>query len=385
MVDLNQVAAELATSTPKIIFPASPALEQMLMTSQDLIGCRVPGMICPSPNPTQYVNPAGSTPSPTQPGPTEPSTTKPDRWHFLFTPFVYLPITIYGDATVKGFDADISLGPSTVLSSIRNTLEFAFLGRTEAWTPDYRLGLILGGDYVAVGQNNTFTRQNSDRLVDAVINRVTDRIQNRLDDSQRQLIADLIKNSGLTNDQIRDRIEAIVGQRLGEIIPTQLRSDVKVQTWSIRLAAAYRFYNASQVNPKGVATEFDLGPFLVDVMGGLRLGGTSGEVDVTSNLGGEGTFNKSVFTVVPLIGVRFRYNAAHNLALVAAGSTAGFGIDTLWQWDAMGGVDWMFSGNTSLGVGWRFAGISYETGSGRDAFGVNLNNNGPYLSFTFRF
>ncbi|MFM7449012.1 MAG: hypothetical protein ACKO24_10495 [Leptolyngbyaceae cyanobacterium] len=42
----------------------------------------------------------------------------------------------------------------------------------------------------------------------------------------------------------------------------------------------------------------------------------------------------------------------------------------------MGGLDWMFSGNTSLGVGWCFAGISYETGSGRDAFGVNLNNNG---------
>lgn len=387
-VRLKPVAANLTGSSILALSPGT-VTDPLLLAEQPVVDCPQGG--CTPPNPESIPPQPDTTSSPTEQSPTtiEPlptsAATQPERWHFLLQPYIYLPFSIYGDATVKGYTADVSLGPDSIFSAIRNSLQFAFLGRAEAWTPNYRLGFILGGDYLAAGKDNTFTRPDPDRLADAVINRVADQVQNRLDDSQRRLITALIENSGLDNGQIQSQIETIVGQKLSEVVPTDFQSNVQVQNWSTDLAFAYRFYNASKVNPKGVATEFDLGPFLFDVIGGIRLGGTSGQLDVTSNLGGEGNFNNSVFNVSPLLGGRFRLNVSRKLALVIAGSVSGFGINTLWQYEALSGLDWKVWGNTSVGLGYRFAGINFNTGSGLDAFGVNLSNNGPYLSFTFRF
>jgi hypothetical protein len=293
-------------------------------------------------------------------------------------------VTIYGDATVKGFTSNVTLPPSEVFSAIRNTFEFGLTGKVEAWTPNYRFGILLNGDYIEQGKQDNFTRPNPDRLLDLAINRVANRIRDRVDDTLRQQIADYLQ--GRLDGRIQEQIEARLNARLNQIIPSEFRSDLQVQTWNVDLAFAYRFYNESQVNPKGVATEFDLGPFVADALIGVRIGGISSNLDVETNLGGEGSFSRSITLAQPLLGARFRYNFSPHLAALIQGSVAGFSISSLGlSWQALGGLDWMFSGNTSLGIGYRFAYIGYETGSGRDAFGVSLYNNGPYLSVTFRF
>lgn len=317
---------------------------------------------------------------------TPPSTSAQpaNRWHFLIQPYVYLPISVYGDATVKGFTTDIALDAGDIFSSVKNTFEFGLTGRLEAWTPNYHLGFLFGGEYMALGKNSTSTRPNPNRLLDLAINRVEARIQARVDERLGSQIADYLQ--GRLDGQIRQEVEARLGARLEDVIPSEFESDVQIEAWSIDLAVAYRFYNESRVTPQGVATEFDLGPFLFDVIGGVRIGGISGDLDVETNLGGEGSFSRSVTIAKPLISARFRYNLSRNLATVIAGSVAGFGIGDLGlQWEVMSGLDWMFSGNTSVGIGYRFAYLEYETGSGRDEFDVSLSNNGPYLSFTFRF
>ncbi|MBL1174912.1 outer membrane protein [Pantanalinema sp. GBBB05] len=321
---------------------------------------------------------------PTESPDTPESTTTANKWHFLFQPYIYLPLSIYGDATVKGFSTDFAAGASTIFSAARNTFEFGFLGRLEGWTPDYHWGFLLNGDYVELGEQNSFTRPNPNRFLDLAINRIADRIEARVDSVLRQQIADYLK--GKLDGRIQAQIEARLGAKLAKIIPSSFESDVQVQAWNVDIAGAYRFYNSSQVNPKGVATEFDLGPYLIDLMAGIRLAGVSGDLDVSTNLGGEGDFSRSVTTVKPLLGTRFRYNLSPRLAAVLAGSIAGFDIGNLGlNWEIMGGLDWMFSGNTSVGLGYRFAYMKYKSGSGSDAFEVSASNNGPYLTFTFRF
>lgn len=312
------------------------------------------------------------------------STTTANKWHFLFQPYIYLPLSMYGDATVKGFSTEFATGASTIFSTVRNTFEFGFLGRLEGWTPNYHWGFLLNGDYVELGRQNSFTRPNPTRFLDLAINRIADRIEARVDSVLRQQIADYLK--GKLDGRIQAQIEARLGAKLAKIIPSSFESDVQVQAWNVDLAGAYRFYNPSQVNPKGVATEFDLGPYLIDLMAGIRLAGVSSDLDVSTNLGGEGDFSRSVTTVKPLLGTRFRYNLSPRLAAVLAGSIAGFDIGNLGlNWEIMGGLDWMFSGNTSVGLGYRFAYLKYKSGSGSDAFEVSVSNNGPYLTFTFRF
>lgn len=243
---------------------------------------------------------------------------------------------------------------------------------------------MFNGDYVKLGKQNSLTRPNPDRFVDLAVDRIADRIQERVDDRFREQIADYIQ--GRLDDRIREQIEDRINAKLEDIIPSEFSSNVEVQTWNVDLAAAYRFYDQSQVNPKGVATEFDLGFFLFDIIGGVRILGMSENLDVDTNLGGEGNFNSSVTIAQPLLGARLRLNFSDNLAGVFLGTVAGFNIGSLGlSWQAIAGLDWMFSGNTSVGIGYRFAYFEYETGSGRDKFSVSLNNNGPYLNLTFRF
>ncbi|HEY9616838.1 MAG TPA: hypothetical protein V6C64_08360 [Microcoleaceae cyanobacterium] len=328
-----------------------------------------------------------TTAGPSSEPPTTPeseATTPTNKWHLLFQPYVYFPLSIYGDTTVKGFNADFAADASTIFSAVTNTFKFGFFGRLEGWTPDYHWGFLLDGNYLELGRKNNFTRPNPDRFLDLAINRIADRIQAKVDSVLRQQIADYLKNK--LDGRIQAELEARLGAKLNKIIPSEFESDVKIQSWNVDLAGAYRIYNQSQVNPKGVATEFDLGPYLLDLAIGVRIAGVSGDLNITTNLGGEGDFSRSVTTVKPLLGTRFRYNFSPRLAAVLAGTIAGFDIGTLGlNWEVMGGLDWMFSGNTSVGLGYRFSYLKYKSGSGSDAFEVSASSNGPYMTFTFRF
>lgn len=385
-------------------------------------------------SPTESASPAPESPTPTEsPANQEPAAnaSQSNRWHFLLQPYMYLPLSIYGNANIRGFDVNVNVGPDQVFSAVRNDLEFAFFGRLETWSPNYRWGILLNGDYLAGGKNGARTLPSFDRLDELILlgtaklirreldgsirtqlsdqiqQAVNQRINERLDGPIRERLAELLRQrlDGRLRDRlaevirdrieevirdrldgsIRDQIKDLIQERLDQIIPSDLKSDVKIQTWSADLAFAYRFFNESQAKPNA-ATEFELGPFLFDLIAGVRFTGSNGELDTETNLGVQRSASRSVTRVLPLAGARIRYNAAHNLALVVAGTVAGFDISSLGlQWEALAGVDWMFSGNTSVGLGYRFAGNQYKIGSGRDAFSFNLNNNGPYLSLTFRF
>lgn len=70
-------------------------------------------------------------------------------------------------------------------------------------------------------------------------------------------------------------------------------------------------------------------------------------------------------------------------AIVQKGSVSGFGIGGLNQYAIQGGVDWMFSGNTSLGLGYCASFLDYSSSSSE--VDLDVNQNGPYLNFGFRF
>lgn len=376
-VELNPPTSTLSDAAfTDVVQATSPSLElaQVRPAANGVSGPPVPAF------------PASTTPASTgtpaeSPTTTEPQATAPvNKWHFLFQPYVIAPLSIYGHATVRGYRADFNAGPSSIYSKFFDTFQFGALGRLEGWTPNYRLGFLLNGEYLSFRGQNNFTRPNPNRLLDIAINRVADRIQARVDDTLRQQIADYL--AGRLDGTIRNQIEARLGAKLETIIPSSFKSDTRIQTWNVDLAGAYRFYNQSQVNPKGVATEFDLGPYLIDIIGGVRIAGVSSDLNVTTNLGGEFDVSRSITTVKPVLGTRFRYNFSPYLAGVIAGSVAGFSIGSLGlNWEAAGGLDWMFSGNTSVGLGYRFAYTGYKS----DNVDVSAYNNGPYLTFTFRF
>jgi hypothetical protein len=119
------------------------------------------------------------------------------------------------------------------------------------------------------------------------------------------------------------------------------------------------------------------------VLGGLNITSLNTQLDLSTNLGGEGEFSTSKTVVSPLLGGRFRWNATPELAVVLSGSVSGFGIGGLTQYGVLGGVNWMFSGNTSVGLGYRFGFLDYDSGSSE--VDLNVDQNGPYLNFGFRF
>jgi hypothetical protein len=67
-----------------------------------------------------------------------------DRWHFKFQPYGTIPISTYGNATIKGRTIDYHLN----LGSLLDILQFAGSGRMEAWNGN--LGFIIDAYYVSL-------------------------------------------------------------------------------------------------------------------------------------------------------------------------------------------------------------------------------------------
>lgn len=275
-----------------------------------------------------------------------------EQWHFLFVPYIYVPLFISGSADYKGtenfrnnfspggFDPagdpnasrDFEFTPSQVRTAIKDSLNFAAFGGLEAWSPSYNLGVLANVDYLSVSSGDTFTRP--------------------------------VRRPGFA-----------------DFIPTELNSALNTQLWNADLAASYRFYDAAKASPEGLDTEFDLGPFVFDVLGGVNLTSINSQLGLSTNLGGDGQFTTSNTVISPLLGGRFRWNANPRLAVLASGSVSGFGIGGLMKYSFQGGVDWLFSGNTSLGLGYRLGFLDYNSSD----VDLNVDQNGPYLNFGFRF
>lgn len=273
-----------------------------------------------------------------------------EQWHFLLVPYVYVPFNISGSATFKGTEEfrnnflgdlndpsrdpsrDFEFLPSEIRTALQNSLNFAFLSGLEAWTPNYTIGILANFDYLSLSSGETLTRG--------------------------------VRRPGFA-----------------DFIPTEVNTALNTQLWNVDLAASYRFYDAARANPDGLNTEFDLGPFVFDVLGGLSLVQINTQLGLNTNLGGSGQFNSTRTVISPLIGGRFRWNASPKLAVLLSGTVSGFGLSGLTQYGIQGGVDWMFSGNTTLGAGYRFGFLDYSSSQ----VDLNVNQNGPYLNIGFRF
>lgn len=268
-----------------------------------------------------------------------------NKWHFLITPYVYIPFSISGSATFQGSDftnqfvgnfnnpsRDFDFSPSQITAALRNSLNFVFFSGFEAWNPNYKWGVVGNFDYVSLSTDSTVNRN--------------------------------VRIPGA-----------------GAFIPAQINADLTTQLMRVDLTGSYRFYDPARVNPEGVLSEFDLGPFVFDALGGLTLTQVNARIGLSTNLGGSGQFNTSRTVVSPLIGGRVRWNANPKLAVVGTGTISGFGIGGLMQYGIQGGVDWMFSGNTTLGAGYRFGFTDYNT----NLFDLNVDQHGPYVNIGFRF
>uniref|UniRef100_B8HY33 Outer membrane protein beta-barrel domain-containing protein n=1 Tax=Cyanothece sp. (strain PCC 7425 / ATCC 29141) TaxID=395961 RepID=B8HY33_CYAP4 len=318
----STIEINTANSLPDL--PISTSSSDLQPTDSRSISGKLEGTLAQSPNPE-----VSGQNSQAQSGKTQP-----EKWHFEFKPYLYLPFSISGSSNVKNFSRNFDLSPNEIRTGLRNTLDFAFLGALEAWTPNYNIGILANVDYLALSRTNTFTRP--------------------------------VRLPGLA-----------------DFIPTEVKSSFNTQIWTVDLAGSYRFYNRSKVNPAGVSSEFDLGPFVIDAIGGVNLTGVSAELDVSTDLGGEGSFDRGRTIASPLLGARFRWNASSKLALLGLASVSGFGIGGLTRYGVQGGVDWRFYRNISLGLGYRFSYLDYS-GDSND-FNLRVNQNGPYLNFSFRF
>lgn len=279
------------------------------------------------------ISPAPSTESPSEIARGEVKSN--NAWHFLLQPSIYLPFTIYGDATAGSLSGDFALDSSQIRQSIKDDLNFAFFAKAKAWNPDYRLGIFADFDYLSSGSSASVTRT--------------------------------------------------LPPSFGSI-PVNLNAEVDTKLWSFSLGGAYRFYDATKVNPAGIKTEFDLGPSVFDVFGGINITGFDLGLRFSSPQLGRARFDGNETILSPIVGARFRFNMNPQLAVVGGATYAGFGVNGLQKWGISSGVDWLFTEKTSVGVGYRFDHTGYSSSlTSNTDFDLNVNQNGPYINVSFRF
>jgi len=256
-------------------------------------------------------------------------------WRFSLEPYVYVPFRVSGDVTVDGIEVPIDAGIGDIFDVAINTLNFAAFGRFEAWKGHW--GIVFDGAYANLGTGQTVAIPFPPEL-----------------------------------------------QLLG--LPPEIDIDAAVGVSFSRfdLAAAYRFGDGNLSNAfKTADTEFDLGPFLFDVVAGLRIQNFQNDLELTDSLGDELELTGSQSFFEPMLGGHARWNLSDNLAVLTGGSFSGFGIgDLTFSVDGYAGVDWLFSGNTSLLANYRF---TYVDNSDDPSLGLNLFTHGPLVGVKFRF
>jgi len=99
-----------------------------------------------------------------------------------------------------------------------------------------------------------------------------------------------------------------------------------------------------------------------------------------STIGGEKNY------VEPWLGGRVVLELNDWLALMVRGDVGGFGLGNASDltWSAMAGANFHVSKRTDIRLGYRIYDIDYQTGSGRDRFGVDLRMHGPWIGVAFR-
>lgn len=264
----------------------------------------------------------------------EGQTTVDNPWTFKFQPYATLALSTYGDSTVRGTTVDYHLN----LGDLLDILKVAASGRFEAWYDN--LGFIVDGYYVNLGGSGIVSFEN------------------------------------LPN--------------------TTIESKLTVQQGIYDFAVSYRFGDTPPRHLPDQPLQRDYPLIWFEPYAGARLNDISAELEEltlrTGNTSASASFNRIEVTqgrtwFEPLLGGKLGIQLADPIALWLRGDVSGFGLagDTDLSWQVLGGVDWWVNHSIALQLGYRFYEIDYQNGSGREAFGMNLNLNGPFLGATVYF
>ncbi|WP_017300997.1 hypothetical protein [Nodosilinea nodulosa] len=248
-------------------------------------------------------------------------------WHFSFEPFIALPVSTTGNLRVNRINVPIDVG----LSQVLDPLNFAFMGKFEAWHEHQ--GVVFSTEYFAASRNN-------------------------------------VRNFTLP-------------PVLQGVLPGTLTANTSADILTADLLYAYRFSGEPENGYGRGFTEFDLPPVSFDLMGGLRFSWLAQQTTLTSGLGPSLGASTSNVMVEPVIGGRLRWNTSDTLALKLDTSVSGFGLGDAFSWGGLAALEWLFSGNTSLNAGYQVNYVRFSGDSGARA--IALTSHGPYLSLLFRF
>lgn len=245
-----------------------------------------------------------------------------DEWSFSVSPYLFLPVTTTGTATLAGVSADLDLD----LGDLFGALRFAGSAKAELWRGDF--GLLVDGYYVNINGTARTT---------------------------------------------------LPGPLAGEI-----SADVTVKQGWAAAFASYRFLNSSyDDNGASRAFAFDAGVgfrynnLRQEVVAGVDLGLGPG---VQNKVGGTEVWFE------PALVVRGGVEVTDELSLGARAEIGGFGVggDNL-QYAVLLGADYAPWESFSFKAGWQFYGIDFSTNRADGEFAYDVFQTGPYLGGTIRF
>lgn len=253
-----------------------------------------------------------------------------DNWHFEFQPYVTIPVTTYGNVTIKKRTVNYHVTTGQLLDLLRVTAS----GRVEAWKGN--LGLIIDGYYVS------------------------------------------LSGTGIKEFS-----------RFGNV---SLQSNLKFDQGIYDFAITYNFGNSPPHNLTDKPSDQAFPLIWFQPIAGVRLNDLNSTINTRVNFGRfeenlEETISAGRTWFEPLLGGKLAVQTSESLTLWMRGDASGFGMagDTDLSWNLIAGLDWWVYRNISLQFAYRFYQINYGNGSGNNTFEFNESFNGPLLSATLHF
>jgi hypothetical protein len=143
----------------------------------------------------------------------KPVASDPDRWRFTFQPYVTVPVSTYGSATVRGRTVDYHLG----LGSLLQSLKFTASGRVEAWKGNW--GFIIDGYYTSLGSITN-------------IQRVTTRTPSPFNTVDYLLSRGINTNLGEFADQLNQQVQTL--REAKELQATEIQTKLATLTDNLK-------------------------------------------------------------------------------------------------------------------------------------------------------
>lgn len=241
-----------------------------------------------------------------------------DPWEIHLVPYFYMP-SADADLDIGGLSGPVNLS----LSEMVESLDFASMGRIEAWNG--RWGLLFDGLFFNLEVPASFISPTTGNPVDAALDERVGRADFAL--SYRLL-------EGYFDENQRRRI--IVAPYAG-----------------------LRYAYLKQV---------------VDLE--IALNGLTSV-----------TLGHSEDWVEPFVGGIIRWDLNQTIAFDIRGDAGGFGIGSASDltWQIAFALDYKVSDKISLNAGYRIMDLDYHRGSGLDELGIDVRAKGPFFGFTFLF